>query len=65
MIVLQFDKYLVKIQSHENNIAPSEFDSKQYPAGESGIHREMVEWLLVLITYLDRLKTLAHFDPRV
>ena len=29
----------------KNNIAPSEFDSKQYPVGESEKHREIVEWL--------------------
>ena len=53
MIVLQFDKYLAKIQSHENNNSPSEFDSKQHPAGESKMHREIVKWLLFII-YLNR-----------
>ena len=51
MSVLQFKKYLMKMQRHENNIAQSEFESKHYPAGQSEIHREVVEWRGLLNYY--------------
>ena len=39
------------MQRHENNIAQSEFDSKQFPMVESEILREMVEWRGLLNYY--------------